>query len=1026
MQKIISFFLKNSKLNYTLLTFILFLGVYSYIHIPKIKFPNVTENIINISGNYTGANATNLNSFAVIELENELENIENVEKIESSIETGYFYIDLYLNDSANSQEVLDDVKDAISKARSSLPNDMDEPIATISERKRSLMTFTISGDISKNKMIETSKNIQEELYRIKNINSVKIWGNTNLQIDIFLNQDKINLYKINSNKIINHIKNLSFIYPVASIEQQDNHIFINTKNDKLTKDFWLNSLISIDSKKIYLSDIANIKIHYPDKEIISRVNGERSLKASVYQNEKANAIELFKKIDTFLKTYEKNHKDIKLNVIYNGAKSIEDRLNTVISNIMLGLMLVGFSMYFLISPRISIVVTLGIPFSFIIGLIVLYYTGQSISMISLLGALICIGIITDDAIVVSENIQRYLDKGEKISEAVAKGTKEMIAPIMVASFTTVFAFLPMLYMPGRLGSFIVAIPLMVAILLFASLIESFLFLPLHAKHILRANEKALKWDFMYKFYEKILHILIHKKFLFVLVFVIAVPIGTYILLEQTKFQFFPKMDRDEIKLSIKINNSEKLENTEKISKIFEKTLLNHKKELSLKVLENFVGYYTNVNEETEFIENGFTIILRLEDYKDDNWIQNYLQPIFTFSFDFNQKEKSRKEKSQVISKKIEKLITPLYNKYDIIDKNLSTKRIGIVMTDLEFKLISKNPHSLLMAINSLEKELKKIDGVSNISNNATLDRIEYKIKLNSYGENLGLTESYVSEILNNYFIEKKQTKAIDSSGLVDIKTQSFNKDNFNSFKNFMIPLENNKFVELNEIIEYQKNKDFKTLEKENGKILKTIYGNVDTDKITSDEVIKKLTPLISNISKNNNVKIEFGGEFEQKEILKKELFYEFGAALFLIFLVLLINFPSFRFTFIILSVIPFTIFGALLGHLIMGLNLMMPSFIGMLGLAGVVINDGIIMLDFIKNTKTKEEFFARTKLRIRPILITSITTLLGLSTLIFYPSGQGVVLQPLAISLGFGLLWGTVLNLLYVPSLYAILFKIKD
>ena len=160
--------------------------------------------------------------------------------------------------------------------------------------------------------------------------------------------------------------------------------------------------------------------------------------------------------------------------------------------------------------------------------------------------------------------------------------------------------------------------------------------------------------------------------------------------------------------------------------------------------------------------------------------------------------------------------------------------------------------------------------------------------------------------------------------------------------------------------------------------------------------------------------------------MASDMIKAFMVGLFLIFLTLLINFPSFKSAFIIISVIPFTAFGALLGHFVMGINLNSQSFIGMLGLAGVVINDGIIMLDFVQNTKNKKEFFIKAKQRVRPILITSITTILGLATLIFFPTGESIMLQPIAISLGFGIAWGTILNLIYVPALYATLFKIKD
>lgn len=1000
------------------------MGISSYIKIPKEVFPMVTENQIQVSGSYTGANAASLNSFAVTEIENQLESVVGIEEIESTIRSGAFSITLYLEDNYEPNDLLNDVKDAISTARSSLPSDMDEPTATVVKRTMSLLTLAITGDDEK-RILDVAKDLKNEIFKFEHINEINISGDSDLQIDIYLDEAKLNLYEINSKSLISQIQNLSYIYPVASIEQKGNHVYVNTNDKKLLEDFWENTLISVSDKKLYLADLATVEIHYPKDDTIARVNGKSSITLRVYRDEQGNVIELSKNLQEYLAKYQETNSDINIEVIHDDAKPIKSRLDTVISNITFGLLLVALSMYILISPRISIVVALGIPFSFIIGVISFYYAGYSLNMISLLAVLIMIGIIVDDAIIVSENIQRYLDEGHGIKESVLRGTKEMLAPVLVASFTTVFAFLPMLYLTGRIGTFISIIPIVVCLLIIASLIESFLFLPLHAQHMLKPKEKILDWSPVYNFYEKILHKLIHNKILFLSIFVILVPLGTYMMIKNTKFQFFPNMDNDTVTLAIKLDESVSLEESSKISADYEKILLDNKEKISLNILQNSIGTYTSLVGNRDTIENSFTLRLILDEFREDNFISNYLQPIFTFSFDFEQADKTRTQKSFQIQKEVEKLIEPLNKKYKIVEQNLSTDRIGIVRTDLEFKISTKDTKALLNTIEDLKVQLAKIDGLKDIADNAELGKEEYRFTLNSYGESLGLTETYVASSLNNYFMEKDQTKTVSVDGLVDVKTQLLTKDSIKSFENFQVPLEDGRFVQLTDIVDFEISKDFETLEKENSKIIKTVYANVDVDKITATEALNKIKPVIEEYKKNG-VDVTYGGEFEQNEQLKSELSVAVMVSLFMIFIVLLINFPSFRISLVILSVIPFTIIGALIGHSIMGLNIMMPSLIGMLGLAGVVINDGIIMLDFIKNTKTTEEFYARAKLRIRPILITSITTFLGLATLIFYPSGQGVILQPLAISLGFGLAWGTILNLIYLPALYALLFKIKD
>jgi len=259
---------------------------------------------------------------------------------------------------------------------------------------------------------------------------------------------------------------------------------------------------------------------------------------------------------------------------------------------------------------------------------------------------------------------------------------------------------------------------------------------------------------------------------------------------------------------------------------------------------------------------------------------------------------------------------------------------------------------------------------------------------------------------------------------MDIKTEDSAKDSIATFLDFSIALSDGRYVKLSEIAEITQIRDYEKIDKLNGNIIKTVYANIDKRKITSQEVLDILEPTLNEI-RNSGVDIALLGEKEKNQQLKDDMKKAVLLALFLIFLTLLLIFSKIKYVLMVMSVIPLSILGALLGHKLLGINLTMPSIIGILGLAGVVINDGIIMLDFLHGTHKIDEFLKRAKLRLRPIVITSVTTFLGLFTLIFYATGQAVILQPIAISIGFGLIWGTVLNLIYLPTLYALVNKIE-
>lgn len=1025
MNKIIEYFLNNSRLNYTLLVFILTMGVFSYIKIPKEIFPTVTLDRVQVSGGYSGASADSLNNFAVIEIENQIDAISGIKEVSSTITNGSFSISVELQDGVDKKEIQDDIKDAVSAAKKYFPGDMTEPAVSSMRHQISLLNVSISSkDKTKPELLDISKKLKTKLLQVSNISEVKIFGDSDLQIDILLDHKKIQMYGIESSSVIEGLKNLSYIYPVAQIEQSGNHIYLSADNNKFDRQKWLDTILKADGKAVFLKDIANITIDYPVDETISRLNGKTTISLNVYKDTEGDSIAVANIVKQMLENFENSTADLTVEITRDSSEPVNDRIKTIIANITLGLILVGLSMHLLISPRLSFVIVMGIPFSFILGLLVIEQAGYSLNMISLMAMLICLGIVVDDAIIVSENIQRHLDEGYELNEAVINGAKQMIAPVLVAAFTTIFAFLPMLLISGEFGVLMKLIPIVISVLIFSSLVESFIFLPLHAKHILRRKDKMLDWTRAYDFYENILHKVIHYKKTFLTVFFITVPAITFFLISQSRFQMMPDMDSRSVTLSFKLDESNSLKESDAAAKKYEQLLLKNAKELFIKNIDTTVGRFTDITSSSETIENSFTLSLELEDYKDDNFLQNYVNPVLNLSFDFEQKDKIRTIDAQTAMKRIRELVGPVTKKDKIAEFNIVTRRIGIVRTDIELKLSHEDKSLLVKSIEKLKKELEKIEGTKDVTDNTKLGKAEYKYSLNAYAQSLGLTDSAIAGQVSSYFMEKDQANTFNSDGVIDIITRSIYKDDIEELEQFLITIGEKK-VALNELVDFRIERNFERIEKENGQIQKKVYANIDKKFTSGNEVLERIEPVLEEL-RQNGVSVGFGGEREQSAQMASDMIKAFMVGLFLIFLTLLINFPSFKSAFIILSVIPFTAVGAIIGHFIMGVNINSQSLIGMLGLAGVVINDGIIMLDFLHDTKNRREFFQRAKQRVRPILITSITTILGLSTLIFFPTGESVMLQPIAISLGFGIAWGTILNLIYVPALYATAFKIKD
>ncbi len=1025
MINVIRYFIENKRLNYALLLFLLYMGINAYINIPKELFPITELDKISVRGSYSGASADNMDKMAVRELEDAVSNISGIIKNETTIAPGYFSMFLTLDENANKVSVLNNVKDAIALAKQYLPADMHEPTAVILDRNRPLIRLAISSDkLSLSELTELSKEVKNQISRIKNISEVAIRGEADQQLTLKINSDALLAYGLTPKSVINAIKNLSYIFPIGDIEQKGNFAFISTLNGHSDTQGWEETIIGVDSKYVRLGDIAEVLLEYPQTNTLSTFNHNTTLNLVISKNEEGNSLELSKEMRRYVEKLALEHDGVYFDLYQDSSKPIKDRLSTVISNLMFGLLLVFAALFILINLRIAFIVVLGIPFSFIIGLLFIYYAGYSINIMSLLGALIVIGIVVDDAIVVSENIQRHIDEGMEIKEASILGTKEMLLPVTLATLTTAAAFLPMFLMKGEISLFLILVPIVVVMILLGSLIESFFFLPLHAQEFLKKSHNFVDWTPLQNLYERILRFHIRYKKSFLLTVFVLIPIFTVILVSSMRFQFFPNFDGNNLYISGKLDINTPIEETFAIAKEIEAQMIEHGEEFSLKSSSSTSGYRRSLSGETEFNNNVFYITLELYDRVDTNFVNKYLNPILNFSFDFNSDEKRRELRTFELSPRAHELIEPFREKYNLLELGVMEDKPGLIRSDIQINLSGKEDTQLEQSIEMLKEKLSSIEGVANSSDNIKYGKLEYKIKVNSFGESLGLNETSVASLLSDYFLEKRQGVAFNENGIMEIKTQERVKDNTQTLMDFPISLGDGRIVTLRDIAEITAIRDYEKIDKLNAERVKTVFANLDKRVITAEEVLSILEPTLDEIAAKG-VSVNLLGEKEKNRELQGDMKNSLALALFLIFLTLLLIFSKIKYVLMLMSVIPLSVIGALLGHKLLGIPLTMPSIIGILGLAGVVVNDGIIMLDFLKGTHNAEHFFTRAKQRLRPILITTITTFLGLFTLIFYATGQAVILQPIAISIGFGLLWGTVLNLIYLPTLYALVNKIE-
>ncbi|NPA66553.1 MAG: efflux RND transporter permease subunit [Epsilonproteobacteria bacterium] len=1033
LRKFLEFAIDKPLLNHIFLVFILIMSIFAYTNIPKEIFPPMNMDKISIKGGYAGASADVLDKMVVDTIENDLNNISELEDITTLIKNGFFNITADIKEGSDNILVLQDVKDVISNVKRDLPSDMNEPTAKIKIHSFPLVLVALSGDLPKEELLKRANELKAKLSKFKELSDITIRGDADKELDISLDFEKIQAYGLDPTVVIKAISGISSIFPIGTIKQKANHLYISTNNGPKSDQEVKEILLSLGGVKLRIGDIANVSFKLSDETELSHYNGMRNISVNVNKSKDGNAIELVKQIRKLLQELHQKHPKVTYDIYTDTSVWVKNRLNVVFSNIAFGLILVFIAMLIFINRGIAMVVALGIPVSFMIGLIVTEMLGDSLNMLSLLGALIALGMLVDEAIVVAENIYRHLEEGMERREAVIVGAMEMFPAVLTATLTTVFAFLPMLLMSGEMGMFIQIIPIMITVLLLSSLFEAFYFLPLHAKDFLKVSKEGSFtkrfWERMYRRYDQLLHFLFRKRYFSLGLMVISILIAEYYMVKNSKFQLFPDYDNTQVYVYGKVDINNDLQDTEKYVTKIEKKLLENADKDDISSITSVVGFKMNAKKQVDLGENMFHIFIDLHERAPENFFDHYISPYLSLEYD--EKLLKRKHSANEIADHVRKLLQDMKNLKTPQGKNIFEEFVievpgtGIVAHDVEISLSGRPDDEILRGLKLIEDKLASIKGVTNIADDADIGEKELKLKVNEYGQQLGFNEQVVQSQLQAYYLKGEYGKLFNDEGLLRIRIESDLDEKIDSIKEveLQVPSQNKK-VALKDIADFIYKRGFVTINKEDGERIRSAFASLNKNIITSHEVMQELQPVLKKL-KEEGFKVFVKGEEKENQKNIKEMMQAATIAIFLIFITLIWLFDSIVKSLIVISTIPLVLLGVYVGHYIMGLNLSMPGLIGVVGLAGVVVNDGLIMVDFIKRAKDSEELMKRARTRLRPILLTSLTTVLGLFTLMFFASGQAMILQPMAISLGFGIAWATVLNLLYIPLLYAVVYRIR-
>lgn len=990
--------------------------------------PSSLENIV-VSGSYVSSSNEVLDSLIVQDLEEIVSNNPSLSNISTSIVKGSYTISAELEEGMSKSLIINDIKSQIEALDTIFPEDMNPPTVTSHDRFFPLLSISVYSNNQKyDDNIQILKALNEKIKKIEHIHLSELIGGFDKTLRIILDYKKIDGYGLDKKEVIQAVEALFSIYPIGKIESNTEEFFVSTKVSNLSENDILDIQLKIKDQILSLKEIASIKYYFEKNSLSTRTNGKNSVIIMTKKAKRGDSILLSKKIRELIKNYEEQYPQLEFTILSDSSFWIKTRLNVISSNILIGLILLFFAIWIFISFKISLVVLIGIPVSFAFGLIGLDFFDNGLNTLSLIGVLLSLGLLVDEAIVVSENIHRHRLLGKDITTACIDGTVEVLPTLFVALITTMIAFLPLLFITGGLGVFIKVIPLMVIILLASSFLESFIFLPSHYKLIVQdkvkyqANYKDRLWDYLGNKYQQILYFAIRYKYLFTLFFILFFLTTSFLLIKNSKFILFPEFDAMSINISGKVENNS-IAFTSQSIKPLEKILLNRLQEQTYSSIHTSIGMKTDGRSSHDKRNNLFTITVNLKPKLADDFFNREINPLFQL-FGKNVGENRTR---YITAKELKNKIHLWLKEYqDSMNLEISVPQTGVTKSDILLSFVSDNEKRLKSSIDYLKNEMSKIEGVENIQDDMDYSDTSMQIDINDYGRHLGFTQHNIIEGLNAYLKTQKLTKVVNNKQeLLELKLYILDKTKLKNFYNLMLEVpQSTKKVAIRDIAKIHLIKTLSHINKDNREKIFSISADTNKKVITSRAFYRKINPLLQKI-KQEGVKVLVKGEQGKNEQIKKDITKSLIFAFFGILLILTCFFNSFKVSLFSLSVIPLSLLGVLLGHLILDLPLTFSSLLGFVGLIGIVMNDTLLMLNFLIKAKTLQEIIDLATLRLRPILLTSLTTVLGLFTLMFLASGESLLMQPLAVSVGFGLLGATFINLLYIPVAYAIKMR-KD
>ena len=1024
--KIIRWFAHNAVAANLLMVGILIAGVLAIrTSIPLEIFPPIRFDAIQVTTFLPGATPEDVEKGVTVKIEEAIHDLEGIKELTSRSSESVSSVSAKVASGYDKKKLLENIKLRVD-GLSTLPENAERPNIQEAEFLLEVMNVVVSGDLPREQLLTTTEIVRNEMLQLDGVSQVRFLDKPSLELSIEITPDVLQAYDLSMAEIAATINDHLVDISAGNLKTPSGNILVRTNGQGYTvDDFAAVPIIrSPQSSPILLGQIATIHDGFEELDLTTLFNGSPSMSLSVYRRGTESAVSSAKSVRDYIAD-KQNTLPIGINLNYwrDSSVIVESRLKTLTNSAIQGGLLVMILLSLFLRPAVAFWVCLGIPVSFMGAIALMPSLGVTFNMISLFGFILVLGIVVDDAIVTGENIFKHLRNGEDPLNAAINGTEEVAIPVTFGVLTTVVAFTPLLLVEGSAGELFKNIPLITIPVLLFSLVESKLILPSHMRHVKTRSRDAKKGIFsrwqqnfslgfenaILKFYRPMLHLCLRNKLITLIgALGFSIIIFSALINGWIKFVFFPDVDDEAVIATITMPST---------AGFFETN----------KQVEHLVTAAKELQEQYRNPETGESVIEYVVSFAGVTLEGQLKSNTGLVAFEVQAPEiRGDIPTSQLAEEWRAKIgVIPGAEKLSIQSKIADAGR------PIAIQFRGDDPEQLSSIAEELKTYWQQFPGLFDIQDSLTDTKEEIRVVLKKQAHNLGLTERDVASQLRNNIFGLEVQKFIRGRDEVTVRLrypQEY-RSTPEDLQTLPIQLTNRSTIQLSEVAQLKTGLSPTAYNHFNRS--RTFTVSADLDKKSVDiEAVKRdtISFLEDKLANYPTISYSLEGEAKQQEEAFGSLWVGILAVLLIIYALLAIPFRSYWQPLIVMSIIPLGFVGAILGHLFMGIGLSLLSFMGMLALTGVVVNDSLVLVDYVNRQRRKGADIMSAVLtagaaRFRPVILTSMTTFAGLTPILAEKSTQAQFLKPMAVSLAFGILFATLITLVIVPVNYILFNK---